>query len=856
MRTRGSLVNAARTGAVLSGVGLLVASLRTEDLQRSGLLVFLGFTVLAAAAMPRPRAVAAAGFAIVFAVYGGISAIGAANDMGESESLYRRTVAPFVELGLSGSPVASEHVLRVNAFHDALELTVAGGLTAVITAALMVALLRRRPRPSRRWKVDPRDALGLGHLLVAVGFLGVLLALLRVGLRLGETPLFEAIKSFWDGGSYLLLVAHFALPGFALWFGALAVQRAARAAYRAPGLLLALFLVALIPTGQRTFIVESAAVALLLAALHRPPPLRTLIAGAAIAVVLLGVTQAARNQAREENRVSPAGVMSRLKPSSLPRLYASQFASFRWTVETERYKQQLDIDRPLFALLVKPVPQQLYAGKPAGFGEAFTRRLYPDATDADVQFATPLTAEAGYAFGWPGVIAAHGMLAAFVTGLLALAQLRAPPVLWPLGVMAASWTGFVFLRGDAGNAAFVAAGWIVPAAGCTWLLRRRRPRRIRRVVFDALQVPRELSGVAAQLLRMGEDLPRLPDGIEIVLRCPADVADRLAPAFPGAVVHTPLGRSRPRWRRLAYQQLVAPLRDGSSVLLVCPGDQAPLWGRAAILLIAHDIRRLTHPETATRSERFVFRAIQPGSLRRATCILTVSGHSRREILRVVRPSAPILVIADPLVRPKDVPYASGSDHVLVVGALRSYKGIETAIAAMAETGAHVPPLVLAGSDEGRREELEKAVADAGVVGRVEMPGWLPEAELETAYRRALVVVCPSQHEGYGLGVAASIARGLPTIASDIPPHVEIAGTAAVLVPPGDPGALARALDALCADEKARAHLRRAGLARAAELRDRRPSWGDGLLAALALAERSPMDAEVAAHVAGSAVAVT
>ena len=74
----------------------------------------------------------------------------------------------------------------------------------------------------------------------------------RHAVRRGEVVL--------QGGSYLLLVARIAMPGFALWIAALLVQGRRGRELALPLGLLLLYLVVLVPTGQRTFAFESAAV--------------------------------------------------------------------------------------------------------------------------------------------------------------------------------------------------------------------------------------------------------------------------------------------------------------------------------------------------------------------------------------------------------------------------------------------------------------------------------------------------------------------------------------------------------------------------------------------------------------------
>ena len=90
---------------------------------------------------------------------------------------------------------------------------------------------------------------------------------------------------------------------------------------------------------------------------------------------------------------------------------------------------------------------------------------------------------------------------------------------------------------------------------------------------------------------------------------------------------------------------------------------------------------------------------------------------------------------------------------------------------------------------------------AAPLGNIEFTGWLPNAELRRRMRGALAVCVPSlaasdgDAEGLPNVVLEAMAEGVPVIASrhaGIPEAVEheVSG---LLVPPGDPEALAAAL---------------------------------------------------------------
>lgn len=346
------------------------------------------------------------------------------------------------------------------------------------------------------------------------------------------------------------------------------------------------------------------------------------------------------------------------------------------------------------------------------------------------------------------------------------------------------------------------------------------------IAIDALQVASTYSGVGRQALALGRELHDLPPAAELEVRCAADVRALLAEAFPpGTTFRTPIAHSRPRWRRIALQQLVAPLRDGRGTTLVCLGDQGPVWGRARIVLVLNDVRRLRRPETAGLLERWLYRAVVPRAARRAARLVTISEFSRREIRAA-------LGLEAQLVRPRrasvvDRPARDVLGHVLVVGALRGYKGIETAILALSLLGREERrPLVIAGPDEGAGAWLRRLAESEGVADLVRFPGWVAPHELDRLRRGAAVAVCPSTYEGYGLPLAESLAYGLPTIASDIPAHREVAGDAVLYFPPGDPAALAACLRRI--DGEA-GELIGAALARCREPEPGRPGWRDLVL---------------------------
>src|SRR4029077_11099562 len=62
-----------------------------------------------------------------------------------------------------------------------------------------------------------------------------------------------------------------------------------------------------------------------------------------------------------------------------------------------------------------------------------------------------------------------------------------------------------------------------------------------------------------------------------------------------------------------------------------------------------------------------------------------------------------------------------------------------------------------------REKVLAAIAEHGLDGVVEAPGFVDEAVIEDALARALCLVLPSRREGYGLVVVETLSKGTPVV---------------------------------------------------------------------------------------------
>jgi glycosyltransferase involved in cell wall biosynthesis len=155
--------------------------------------------------------------------------------------------------------------------------------------------------------------------------------------------------------------------------------------------------------------------------------------------------------------------------------------------------------------------------------------------------------------------------------------------------------------------------------------------------------------------------------------------------------------------------------------------------------------------------------------------------------------------------------------VLFVGALTAVKGLDVLLEAhhRLTRNRHVGlPLVLIGTRQVDTPQAARLGPDVTVLEN------LPHPQVLAAMRRASVVMAPSVWpDPLPMTVTEAQLAGTPVVASrigGIPEQLDD-GRTGLLVPPGDPGALAAALDALLADPARRAAMGAAGPRWAARL---------------------------------------
>lgn len=319
-----------------------------------------------------------------------------------------------------------------------------------------------------------------------------------------------------------------------------------------------------------------------------------------------------------------------------------------------------------------------------------------------------------------------------------------------------------------------------------------------RVALDLTPAASGSTGVARYALSLHRELLGL--GVDVA----AFAVGRGAHPVPSGTrrVGAPLRAVQRVWAltgRPRVEQLVGPV-DLAHCL-----DLVPAPSRAPVVMTAHDLLALTHPELHSASQVRQQRAQLP-ALRRADLVLANSAVTAQAL--VDHGVAPERVVVTPLGAsplPDGVVPRAGR-YALAVGELATRKNLLMLIDAFRDAALPEDVELLLVGPEGH--EAEQVLARAG--GRVRALGRVDDGELTALYAGATVFCFPSLAEGFGLPVLEAMQAGAPVLASDLDIVREVAGDAALRLPPHDPSAWRGALEELFADPDRRDGMRAAG----------------------------------------------
>ena len=162
---------------------------------------------------------------------------------------------------------------------------------------------------------------------------------------------------------------------------------------------------------------------------------------------------------------------------------------------------------------------------------------------------------------------------------------------------------------------------------------------------------------------------------------------------------------------------------------------------------------------------------------------------------------------------RPIPQTDGL-HLVFVGRLTAIKGLRVLMEAMAAAHADRPDLRLTLVGDGPDRPWLEAAA-ASMDGAVRFAGYQSQEGVAEILAGADALVLPSFAEGVPVVLMEAMASGKPVIATQLAgvPELVEDGVSGLLVPPGDPAALAAAIGRLAGDAELRARMGEAGRAK-------------------------------------------
>ena len=333
------------------------------------------------------------------------------------------------------------------------------------------------------------------------------------------------------------------------------------------------------------------------------------------------------------------------------------------------------------------------------------------------------------------------------------------------------------------------------------------------------------TGIAHVVLPSGVDDPRSPSGGNVYGRRIGAGLPTVGRAVAEIVVDGGWPDPDPAARaRLAAE--LASLPDGADVLLdglvACgtPEVVVPECGRLRVVVVVHlPLGDEQGPDPDTLASR---RARERAMLHAAAAVVVTSPWSARRVTDLHDLPPARVHVAPPGVDPAPLaPARPDGGRLLALGALTPTKGHDVLVEAL---GA-VPDLHWSARVTGPQPDAAHAAAVRSLVARhrlgdrVELTGPVSGPALDAVWAETDLLVLPSRTETYGMVVTEALARGIPVLATatgGVPDTLGRApggGVPGLLVPPGDPGALADALRRWLTESGLRADARRAARAR-------------------------------------------
>lgn len=264
------------------------------------------------------------------------------------------------------------------------------------------------------------------------------------------------------------------------------------------------------------------------------------------------------------------------------------------------------------------------------------------------------------------------------------------------------------------------------------------------------------------------------------------------------LVVSPPARHPLLWKYWYDIRLPVVLRKIKADVFVSPDGFASLVTRVPQCLVVHDLGFLHHPEAYKKSHVLYLKRYMPDFLKKAASIGTVSGFSKKDIIRqyktphdkisVVYSAAKETFHPQPMEIRQEIKekYTEGREFFIYAGAIQPRKNLVNLLKAFSifkKRQQSAMKLVLVGRLAWKNDAFLELLKTYRYRNDVVFTNYIEETELVKLLGSAYALVYPSFFEGFGVPVLEALQSNVPVLTSKDSSMQEIGEEAALYFDP-------------------------------------------------------------------------
>lgn len=280
---------------------------------------------------------------------------------------------------------------------------------------------------------------------------------------------------------------------------------------------------------------------------------------------------------------------------------------------------------------------------------------------------------------------------------------------------------------------------------------------------------------------------------------------------------------------LWYPYLVINLKSCNLDLIHNPAQIPTIFKfKQKNVVTVHDIITLIYPEKHPFKRQLLYKFLLPRTLKNADKIITVSEHTKNDLIKYFHISGEKIKVIHNGVSQKFKPlndtqisevknkYNLDFPFILYVGTLEPRKNIPALIQAFKLLDKQNLPhkLVIAGKKGWKYREIFEMIEELNLSEDVVFTGYVPDNDLPALYNASDLFVYPSIYEGFGLPPLEAMACGTPVITSDTSSLPEVVGNAGITIDPKDVNLLSTMMYEVLTNDSLKQEMINKGLNRA------------------------------------------